>query len=34
MKGEKIGVKPDWDKFVAIVKKAVKDIIKDNKKKE
>ncbi|HEY4479257.1 MAG TPA: hypothetical protein VI981_02790 [Candidatus Paceibacterota bacterium] len=34
MKGEKIGVKPDWDKFVAVVKKAVEDIIKDNEKKE
>lgn len=34
MKSEKIGVKPDWDKFVAIVEKAVKDIISDNEKKE
>jgi len=34
MKDEKIGVKPDWDKFVAVVKKAVEDIIKDNEKKE
>jgi hypothetical protein len=30
MKKEKIGVKPDWDKFTAIVTKAVKNILKDN----
>ncbi|MBU2542216.1 hypothetical protein KJ785_01485 [Patescibacteria group bacterium] len=30
MKKNKIGVKPDWEKFIAIVKKAVKDILKDN----
>lgn len=34
MKGEKIGVKPDWDKFVEVVRKAVKDILRDNKKTE
>ena len=34
MKSEKIGVKPDWDKFTAVVKKAVEDILKDNKKSE
>jgi hypothetical protein len=34
MKGEKIGVQPDLDKFVAVVKKAVRDIIRDNEKKE
>ncbi len=32
MKKEKIGVKPDWDKFVEIVKKAMHDIINDNQK--
>jgi len=32
MKSEKNGVKPDWDKFTAIVKKAVEDILRDNKK--
>lgn len=32
MKKEKIGVKPDWEKFTALVKKAVEDILKDNKK--
>ena len=32
IKGEKIGAKPDWDKFVAVVKKAVRDIISDNEK--
>lgn len=30
MKKEKIGVKPDWDKFTAIVTKAVENILKDN----
>ncbi|MFH1662187.1 MAG: hypothetical protein ABIA02_03775 [Candidatus Falkowbacteria bacterium] len=30
VKKEKIGVKPDWDKFVVIVKKAVEDVIKYN----
>ncbi len=34
MKGEKIGVKPDWDKFTAVVKKAVEDILRDNEKAE
>ncbi len=34
MKKEKIGVKPDWNKFIAVVKKAVIDIIRDNKKTE
>jgi len=34
MKGEKIGIKPDWDKFTAVVKKAVEDILKDNGKSE
>lgn len=32
MKKEKIGVKPDWDKFVDVVTKAVKDILQDNRK--
>lgn len=32
IKKEKIGVKPDWDKFSAVVEKAVRDIIDDNKK--
>ena len=32
MKGEKIGVKTDWDKFVAVVKKAVQNILRDNEK--
>jgi len=31
MKKEKIGVKPDWNKFTATVAKAVKNILKDNK---
>lgn len=31
VKQEKNGVKPDWNRFVAVVKKAVRDIIKDNK---
>lgn len=31
MKEEKIGVKPDWDAFTAAVRKAVEDILKDNK---
>jgi len=30
VKKEKIGVKPDWDKFITIVTKAVKDIERDN----
>ena len=30
MKKEKIGIKPDWDKFTAIVTKAVENILKDN----
>ena len=30
MKKEKIGVKPDWNKFTAIVTKAVENILKDN----
>lgn len=30
IKDEKIGLKPDWDKFIKIVEKAVKDIIFDN----
>lgn len=34
IKGEKIGVNPDWDKFVAVVKKAIRDIISDNEKVE
>lgn len=34
MKEEKIGVKPDWDKFIAVVEKAVREIINDNKKSE
>lgn len=32
IKDEKIGVKPDWDKFTKIVKRAVKDILYDNEK--
>jgi len=32
MKGEKIGIKPDWEAFTAVVRKAVEDILKDNKK--
>lgn len=32
MKKEKIGVKPDWNKFTAIVTKAVENILKDNNK--
>lgn len=32
VKGEKIGVKPDWEKFITIVEKAVRDIISNNKK--
>ena len=32
MKKEKIGVKPDWDKFVEIVEKATHDIVNDNQK--
>jgi len=31
VKEEKIGIKPDWDKFTAIVAKAVENILKDNK---
>lgn len=31
IKKKKIGVKPDWDKLTAVVKKAVKDIVRDNK---
>ncbi|MBU1176964.1 MAG: hypothetical protein V1829_00400 [bacterium] len=34
IKEEKIGIKPDWDKFTTVVKKAVQDILKDNKKAE
>lgn len=34
MKGEKIGIKPNWDRFVVVVKKAVEDILRDNKKAE
>jgi len=34
IKKEKIKVIPDWDKFIAIVKKAVIDIIRDNNKTE
>lgn len=30
MKEQKIGIKPDWDSFTAVVKKAVQDILKDN----
>lgn len=30
MKKEKIGVKPDWNKFTAVVAKAVENILKDN----
>ncbi len=32
IKKQKIGVKPDWDKFTVVVKKAVQDILKDNSK--
>lgn len=32
MKKEKIGIKPDWNKFTAVVTKAVENILKDNKK--
>lgn len=32
VKSEKIEVKPDWEKFITIVEKAVRDIISDNKK--
>ena len=32
MKKEKIGVVPDWDKFITVVKKAIEDVIKDNEK--
>lgn len=32
MKREKIGIKPDWDKFTAIVTRAVENILKDNNK--
>lgn len=32
LKEEKIGIKPDWDKFSEIVRKAVEDIFRDNKK--
>mgnify|MGYP003972259815 FL=1 len=32
VKKEKIGIKSDWDKFVTIIKKAVKDILIDNNK--
>jgi len=31
MKLEKNGVKPDWEKFVGVIRKALLDIIKDNK---
>lgn len=34
IKKEKIGIKPDWDKFTAIVTKAVENILKDNNNKE
>jgi len=34
MKNEKIGIKSDWDRFTAVVKKAVQDILEDNKKTE
>ena len=34
MKKEKIGVKPDWNKFTAIVTKAVENILKDNDKEQ
>lgn len=33
MKKEKIGIKPDWNKFTAIITKAVENILKDNDKK-
>ncbi len=32
VKKEKIGVKPDWDKFTAMITKAVEDILRDNEK--
>ena len=32
MKKEKIGIKPDWNKFTAIVTRAVENILKDNNK--
>ena len=32
MKREKIGIKPDWNKFTEIVTKAVENILKDNNK--
>jgi hypothetical protein len=32
IKKEKTGTKPDWNKFIVIVTKAVKNILKDNKK--
>lgn len=32
IKKEKIGIKPDWEKFTAIVTKAVEKILEDNKK--
>lgn len=32
IKKEKIGIKPSWGKFTAVVKKAVQDILKDNEK--
>jgi hypothetical protein len=34
IKSEKIGTKPDWDKFTTVVKRAVENILKDNKKAE
>jgi hypothetical protein len=32
MKKEKIGIKPDWEKFTAVIIKAVENILEDNKK--
>jgi lipoate-protein ligase A len=32
IKAEKIGQKPDWDKFTELVKKAVEEILEDNRK--
>jgi hypothetical protein len=32
VKKEKIGIKPDWHKFILIIQKAVRDILRDNKK--
>ena len=31
IKKKKNGIKPDWDKFIGVVKKAVKDVVRDNK---